>query len=330
MKLHFVFYFCVLLILAGCESRFVDISNQQQPISFEFPEKDPYRSFAWISEDQIVFNHTIFLDVPLDDIVIPELHVYDLKKQTWRKIRVGEGECRGWLKIGGIQRLPNGNLGYWRTCTENGRDFIKRQEMNIESGKVADIDIKPIVEPGMIAYSPDMTEFIQHSPTNGALQGELFYMHKDVKTQLVPHFFRAMGADWSPHRREILFLGLEQDPTDPSDSQPIWQKLLSHPNDLYISTPEGKDVKKILSSVFGYAKWSPKDNVFAFAGEIFGVGGIWLVNPENMKIIKIWNKSSDFAWSPDGQNMLIVEDQRGEKFEVIAQTAFIIPIKTLP
>lgn len=332
MKLHFVFYFCILLALAGCESRFVDISGQQQPMSFELPGKNPYLSFAWISEDKIVFNYDVLLGVQKpSEITFPEFHVYDLKKQEWEKIIIGEGECDWRLRIVHIQRLPNGNIGYWRTCTENGYDSEKRQEMNIESGKITDIDIEPIGAPGRISYSPDMAEFIQQDEAGHPLNGKLFYRNGSVTTQLVPDFFRAMYPQWSPHRREVLFFGLEKDPSKDNNSGPIWQTLLFAPNNLYIATPEGKDVKKILSDIEGgSAKWSPKENIFAFSGKYSGTEGIWLVNPDTLKMIRVWNKSEKFDWSPDGDKMLIVETKYGSDFMITSQKPLIISIGALP
>jgi Tol biopolymer transport system component len=105
--------------------------------------------------------------------------------------------------------------------------------------------------------------------------------------------------------------------------------LNSSPWDLYTSSPDGSNPKKILSSINdpGKIKWSPKEKIIAFAGKFSGVMGIWLVDPAQSKVTRIWSTGGDFDWSPDGSKIVVLDQQTDKDGKITSQNISIISIK---
>jgi Tol biopolymer transport system component len=185
---------------------------------------------------------------------------------------------------------------------------------------------------GQFSFAPDMSELIQEDMTGRFLSNMLFYRKGDTSTQIISNFTRAMYPDWSPHKREISFWGTESYPGGSPHNFTTLPEILglnSYPWDLYISTPEGTNLIKVLSSVEdpGSIKWSPKENVIAFSGTIDGNPGVFLIDPETPKVKRFWSKAGDFDWSPDGSKMVIVDAKKENDGTIIEQNINIISLE---
>jgi hypothetical protein len=335
MKQISIFCICVIFaMLTSCQTRFSDMSNQQKSTPINFAEKGFYYSPTWISDNTIVFNYKTSEDPPrYPDIVIPDLRFYNLEKGIWKKIVVKADQNCPWLGFGFLQRLPDNNLGFIRMCTNNGDMTDTLQEMDITTAEIKTLmGTEYARSPGQFSFSPDMSELIQENMTGRFLSNQLFYTKGSVSTQIVPDFIRAMYPNWSSYDREIAFWGTKTYPgSKPTEFKTLPEilGLSSSPWDLYISTPEGLNPQKVLSSIEnpGLIKWSPKKKIIAFAGEFSGVPGIWLVDPATSKVTRIWAKSSDFDWSPDGSKMVILDEEKDKTGKILSQNINIIDVK---
>lgn len=335
--------FCILLFLwltAACQLRqtnFSDISGHVKSIPVTPSEERSYFYPVWLSDKTITF-----LVFPAGDSFFsgnsdnPELRLYNSVNDNWSKVYVQPDTTCRWRDFNFLQRLPSQRLGFVETCSSYDLDTIVKtiREMDLSTGE-SNILIEPLVEIrniGPFSYSSDMTELIQEDMANHILGNKLFYRQGKNLIQIVPNFIRAMHPAWSPHDRQIAFWGTENYPgKKPGEFKTLSDisELALYPWDLYISDPEGGNIRKLLSSVQGALtiKWSPQENIIAFSGTVEGVPGIWLIDPETSALTHVWAVMGDFDffdWSPNGKKMVVVNSDLDEEFKVTGQEINII------
>jgi Tol biopolymer transport system component len=177
-------------------------------------------------------------------------------------------------------------------------------------------------------------DFVQQDAIGHPMSDELYKISltDQSETQLVPNFLRAGGPTWSPKTKLIAFLGTEQFPGQTPgtlySSQDI-ERLVSYPWDLYVMDENGNNVRKILPLVenAGDPIWSPTENLLAFDGTIQGADGIWLLDLDSNKLIRIFESRDIFAWSPDGKKLIAIETKLpDEKNDNIPIKAYILQL----
>lgn len=322
----------LVIMLTGCQTSFSDLSSQQKPTLITLDEKGDYWSPAWVSDDFVIFNYAVSLRDSLSSAGIPDLRSYNLRTKTWRKISVpSDQNCRR-LSFRSLQRLPNQSLGFVRVCDNYGDETMLIQAMDIGNGEIKTIANSGVLRAaGPFSFSQDMSEFVQENMIGPGLNNQIFYRKDDTSTQIVPDFIRAMNPSWSPHDRVIAFWGTENYAGGKPEEFKTLPEILglnSSPWDLYLALPDGSSPKKILSSVSNprLIKWSPKKEKIAFAGEFSGVPGIWLVDSATSQVTRIWAKSSEFDWSPDGSKMVILDQETDKDGKITSQNISIISI----
>jgi Tol biopolymer transport system component len=325
----------LVLILAGCQAHFSDMSAQQKSTPINPPEKGFYYSPTWMSDNMIIFDYQASQNFPIpEDVVRPDLRSYDIEKRVWKKIPFIADENCHLINFIFLQRLPNQQLGFLNTClTYDGTAIHTVREMDIATAEIK-ILMGPefAINPSEFSFSPDMSEVIQEDATGHYLSDKLYLQQGDTSTQILPDFTRAMSPNWSSAYREIAFWGTENYSSDKSTGFKTLPEILGlsgYPFDLYISTPEGLNLKKVLSSVEdpGGIKWSPKEKFIAFSGKFSGVPGIWLVEPTTSEVTRIWPKSGSFDWSPDGSKLVILDEEIDKDGNILSLNISIIDIK---
>lgn len=331
-----VSFFCAILeivLVTSCQPIFTDSSTREKITSINL-EDGYYFGPTWMSDNIIVFDYATSIDNNYQETVKPKLRFYDIDGTIWKEIPIPDDENCRLLNFVFLQKLPDQNLGFLNTClTDNGTDIHTIREMDIATGEIKTL-VEPefIKTPGEFSFSPDMSELIQEKMVGRYLSNQIFHKQGNKWTQIVPDFTRAMYPDWSPNDREIAFWGTEKykggDPKDFTTLQEILG-LSSYPWDLYISTPEGIFLKKILSSILdpGSVKWSPEGEDIAFSGTINRTQGIWLINTVTTELTRVWSKRGDFDWAPDGKNIVILDEETDQVGKILSQRINIIYLK---
>lgn len=342
--------FCSILVLVlatACQpvssvsSMFTDISSEVRSTRVLPSEPGNYFYPVWVTDQKVVFlvvpfGQNYFLDIPPNE---PNLQVYDVTNQTWEKKPLDlDPDCRRGVFYF-LQRLPNQRLGFVEVCRPYDSTQERRiiREMDITTGQSSTlVESSPgIREIGRFSFSDDMSEVIQEDMANHILSNKLFYRGGETLIQIVPDFVRAAGPAWSPHARQIAFWGTEdyygKKPDDFTSLSDIGGLAL-YPWDLYISTPEGTQLHKVLSSVQSGlpVKWSPTENVIAFSGIYQNTPGLWLLDPNSLEVTRIWSIMGDydfFDWSPDGSKLIILNSQIDEQREITNQDLNIVHLK---
>ncbi len=325
-----IFYLIIITTIAsGCQDRFNDISNQTTYTTLtSIQESFTVTSSIWLSTDEIVFA------IEDSDRQNPNpFLIYNIEKQTWNQLTIPANPICQVNGFGFLESLPNGNIGYINTCIENGSTRKSIEEINLSTGETKKLSgIESIKVAGKFTFSTDMSEMVQEDMTGRFLSNKLYYRNTLGDFQIASNFTRAMYPDWSPHKRQIAFWGTEKylnkEPKD-FTSLPEILNLSSYPWDLYLASPEGNNVTKVLSSVEDalLINWSPSKNILAFSATVDGNSGVFLLNPETLELSRIWPKLSDFDWSPDGTRILLVTTENEKDGKISHQEINIIDTK---
>lgn len=313
-------------MLIGCMSNFIDRSSALDVSSIDYKENHiffetgQYHSITWLSNKSIavIYKPPYFDGRPQDD----RLHIYDIDSEVWDEVEIifddsPEPRCRINYLIR-LSRLPNGNLGMVKLCNGNEEEAVVEYNMSTGQHKVLQLYVdSPINSVGEFSYSPSMSELIQEDSTGYLLTTTIYYVDNKSNNilQIAPDFIRADRPAWSPHNREILFWGTEKVPDGMLPTQIANRfdliNIVYYPWDLYLSSPDGTNLRKIVSSVEEHisAKWSPtQENIIAFSGIYRNVSGIWLLDLETMNITRIYKKHvSSFDWSLNGKKIVFIE-----------------------
>src|SRR6266487_1524598 len=278
MNSKYLSLFCnifLVIVLGACQlmpPNFSDISNQVKAKPIIPSEEGSYFYPVWMLNGKILCldapaGENYFTLIPLPDI--PDLRFYDTANNIWGIIPVmPDPNCRR-IEFDFLQRLPDQNLGFVESCLlYNTNEEVRAiREMDVSTGKLKTL-IEPswdIKEMGPFSFSPNMSELIQEDMADHILSNKLFYRKDGTLIQIVPNFIRAMHPSWSLIDRQIAFLGTQSYPgKKPQELKTLNDiaKLALYPWDLYISTPEGTNLKKVLSAVQDVflVKWSPKED----------------------------------------------------------------------
>ncbi len=312
----------LMFFVSSCNSGFIDVSNKVKYSNITLPENKHVYFVTWLSANTLVFvkdlddkdfDHDYLYD-PKSIVVMDDLYSYNIETHKWELINLGnELNCHA-QDIGMLERLPNNKLGLLQTCRNSGRGVIREIDIFTKNTQIlfdnhtypnADVDVVMTY-----AFSPEMTELVQEDATGRFLNNQLYYIKLGEKPkQIFSDFIRAMTPAWSPYNREIAFWGTEDFHGDKDpDLKTSWDisGLAAYPWNLYISSPEGNNVRTLISSIEDPAgvSWSPTKNIIAFSGKFKNQDGLWLIDPVSLEVTRIWNKRVGFSWSPDGSKII--------------------------
>ncbi len=313
-----------LLILSGCQPRFRDLAteNRSQTKLMDVIAEE-VTSPIWLNDNRVALTrhkdlgHRFLLYATIGEIGSSQYQKID----TPVLIR-GCGPDRH-LNSGWNERLPNGNVGYILRCYPSQAPVVSgfyEWDDDLKQAKLLfDLSDGPSTDSPAedFTYVQDMTSLIY--ALSGGILGELFQVKPSGEiVQLVPNFFRAASPAWSPDGQWIAFLGNESDggvDMDHITSYFQTRNVLFRPWDVYLLDMEGNP--RLLVPGFsssGDLQWKPGSNRFlSLVGEYGGVPGVWLIDVDTRDVIRVWDKHSDYSWSPDGQQMMVIDVKKGER-----------------
>lgn len=300
MQLRDVFILLAGILLAGCQSGFVDTSRDLPVREAAQLSTSQFFDFAWVK------NQTF---VVVDNDSFPQMWFLDTNTQEKTSIHI-ETTCKRPFAVS-LQRLPDQGVGFTLSCNDPRTQIIQR--INLDTNSSSNAYVEPTIRfLGNFTYSANMKELILLDVQDVYLESSLY--HIDIngeRENITPEFLRAYHPDWSSKNNLVAFFGTKPYPGSDDEIKHFSQteKLLDYPWRIYLYNPENSTTKEIPIDVIGpnVLKWSPDGKTLAFSGTYKRVPGIWLVssleNPDNLIITRVVDGIGIFDFSPDGKSM---------------------------
>lgn len=307
----------IVILLAGCAPKsYQDVINSVSSEQLLSPEGE-YKSVAWLDQDHIAFIYrpmTSTSQEPNDNF---RVGVFEISTSTTKELNVLPAtlDCySGQSELSNLSKLPNGSLGFILHCKPGNYSLYI---IDPDSEKIKKWQTYPRFDARSFSFSPDMTQLIQENGSGGGLSEKLLLVSSDkTMKELLPDFQRARSPAWSSNGEMIIFAGTRNNAEDFSitTSKDI-ESLFFYPWDIYVMDADGSNPEILLPSVgtiYGL-NWSPtNENILLFGGSSFdNVDGVWLLNISDLSVMRIWNKNTNFDWSPDGSQVVLLDDKKG-------------------
>jgi hypothetical protein len=329
--------------LAGCDnaaldaaSGFADITDDVMDSAQLLPTpKGSYEwDVAWLEGNQIAF---LYAPEPSFRRWERQIVLYTLRTEEWRILQLPKPSQCDWVGGAILERLPNGKLGFVHGChvyQDNITGEIDTLYMwNDRTDTMQALQRYPEdFHAGAYTLSPDMSDLIQESPVGEGLNNQMYQISQDGQRQrLFPNWQRVASPSWSPDGRTIAFVGTETYPGGKSDDFTTFGEIASlayYPWNIYLMGVDGENVHIILSEVRGSVKWRPQSRLLSFVGTYKDQDGIWVLNLDTLKVTQIWPYAAAYDWSPDGQQMVVIERRKQDGMELTHPVIVDVPLDT--
>ena len=280
----------VIFVASGRNFRDYTRGQVTQPLS---GPDGAYTFVAWMTNDRIVFTYSAKSDPGVWEY---ELGSYSLQSSDWSILP--KNSCEGAEgTIGWLERLPSGELGFIAECPlQDGKGNITSTlyAWNSETGTFRELwhYAEPYWHATDFSFSPDMAELIQTRLDSTAYRVD----DDDRLTQIYLDYAHVRSPRWSPDGKTIAFGAA------PSDD-------FLQPWDIYLTDNNSQETRKLISGIefLSFIKWSPLGRWLSFRGKIQGTFGIWIMDTQTLSLARVWADESFYDWSPDGKQMVIVE-----------------------
>jgi hypothetical protein len=177
------------------------IDSQHLPVT-----EGSYRNVAWLTDQSIAFLYSESGSAGLWEY---QVILYHLISQEWKEVPIAinvDAKCRtSWIK--GLQRLPDGTLGFQHTCVLDGADDnIQLFSLNSDTGEMKLLyDYPHQMFPRYYSFAPDMAEFLQ-ARTGGMQNNFIFLIGRDGDiTRLFEGHQHVAVPAWSPDGNRITY-----------------------------------------------------------------------------------------------------------------------------
>jgi Tol biopolymer transport system component len=324
----------LVALVCGCKPNYIDVQKSVVRRLIDLPPNYSYYDVVWLPQNMIALAYSPEYSVTQND----KISIYDVNssKATDVALPPPSQSCPSKWVAGNLAMLPDGNLAFNTVCYSNisgGPQLLFKYDMK-RSQTTQLFDFGNHMSATHFTFI-SQDEFLQENAVGHPMSNELYEISLTNKStiRLVPNFLRARLPSWSPQIKKIAFWGTEKfpgkDPEGPYSFDDI-ARLVNYPWDLYIMDEDGNNIRKILPLVdnAGDLSWSPTSAFLAFGGTINGIEGIWLLDLNNSNLIRIFEKSINFDWSPEGTKLIVVESKWGEQSN--DQTPTKAYILTLP
>ena len=298
----------------GCTTRlYQDISSSISPQPLAVPNGE-FESVTWFDENHIAFVYRPDELMPNDMNEDFRIGIFEISTNTVKDLTSLHStlDCyRKQGRISNLSRLPNGSLGFIFHCASSGDGLYL---LNLESNEIVKQQTYLGFTAQSFSFSPDMSQIIQENGNGGGLSEELLLVSSDgTMNELLPDFQRARSPAWTSDGKTIAFAGTQNNPnySEITTLQDI-ESLFLYPWDIYLMNADGSNPRILLplvGTIYGL-KWSPtNENLLLFGGNSFdNVPGVWLLDVVNASVKRIWNKNSNFDWSPDGSKIVLLDN----------------------
>lgn len=283
-----------------------------------------YMDISWFTPNRIALTHS---DSP-DRLALEkyQLMVYTLDTQVGKVVAIPELEqCQVTWTIR-VWQLPNQDLAIARLCrflTEHASNrFTDILSYDAEVESFEELMRLPLgKDVTSFSFTPDLSHSLQTFDSTGGLLGQVVRVDQTGEVEpLFETFSRARDATFSPSGDAFAFLGTEVVPKVDGGLfgwQASYRQQLAHPWTLYVVEGRDAEPQPVVENIrYGrYAQWSPTGPYIAFAGEVQAFDGVWVVHLTTGKVYRLWKETDPFDWSPDGQQMIILDTSSRESSE---------------
>jgi len=316
----------------GCTPKYLDIQAKVIRKEIPLPKNYFYLNAAWVSENllAIVYDPEMMIPSPPNTLAILDI-------STNKMINIPMPEPSWSCTFGGnpiiVALFPDGNLAFNVNCNEELGGYVLLFKLEIKTG-----DQRQLFNLGWMLATHfsfiSQDEFIQENAAGSPMSNELYKysVTTQSKTRIVPNFLRASDPTWSSHEKLIAFWGTEKFPGNKPKGLYTWEDitgLVKYPWDLYVMDENADHVRMVFPLVANARglEWSPVGNLLAFGGTIDNVEGIWLMDINNPKPIRIFEHAWLFSWSPDGKRIITIETKfPDEKNNNVPIKAYILQL----
>jgi len=311
MRKIYILGILISILVASCESRFIDMSRKLPVEEISKTSSGEYGSIAWISEQKI----GVVIDEPDTEESNgsiqhrPTIGILDVISNKLSTVSIDDA-C-GVYYVRALQVLPNQELGYIFECPPISPVSI--QQLNTKAIESRDLYVESTIPfLGDFAYSKDMREVILVDVRGLFLKSSLYHLDTNrKKTNITPDFLRADFPVWSPKTNLIAFFGTKPYPgsNDKIEEFSQTERRLDYPWRLYIYNPESQGTEELPLDIVhpSSLKWSPDGKRLAFSGEYEGIPGVWAVDniasQNDLRITRVVDGSATFDFSPDGRSI---------------------------
>lgn len=271
---------------------------------------------AWLESDLVALRYS----GDGREILKDEVLWYELSTAEWEVLSFEEPERCLAGRYGNSSRLPTGDLGFTYRCElspQEGFQFTLHTWNPHTDNQENLFTFPKRFYATDFTFSPDMTQWIQEETGDG-INNKLYHVNmKGELRKLVPDFYRAGSPSWAADGKTVAFAATKEAPGTGIDSifsgLPDLAGAMYYPWDIYLTQLDENEPRVILADVLivHMLKWSPEGDLLAFWGEYSGLRGIWILEMTEMRVYRLWPETTAFYWSPDGQRIMIF-DENGE------------------
>lgn len=284
-----------------------------------------YQNIAWLQPEVLALEYLDSLETENWDT---RLMIYDLA--TGENSLLSDdvpADCHE-TRYGRFNHLPNGNLAYlWECIPLRGiaRDF--RLHLWDPTTQIDQENYRYPIPFWATAFSfaPTMDRWLQEQTGDG-LFNKLHYVENGQEpVQLLERSFaRAGWPSWLPDGR-IVFAGTPQLPESKRNifsGVPSLMAQLNQPWNIYVTDLESLlagsvgEEQVVLRGIVGIRGpvASPDGSALAFLGTYQGHEGLWAYRLDTKKLARVWAGFGPFAWSPDGDELMVLVREPDVKF----------------
>lgn len=276
-----------------------------------------YIRTAWATPEWLIFQYSPEKDVTSQN---NELVAVNVNNEEWRVMPVIKSEGCDINRFGSIRRLPDGQLGFIFECLIKEPSMRRMFSLYAWEVDTNQIHLKQTYPRYFFAtsfsVSPNSFEVVQEEGGSNPEPKLHRVTENGQVVQMVPGFFRARSPSWSPDGQQLAFLGNESGPDEKSNTFSgliALNNVLDYPWNLYLVAKSGDNPQKVLAGIqYGtQLTWFPEGQWLAFSGVFREQRGIFVFNLETREIIRIWSKTNIFDLSPDGKQLVILDQEIG-------------------
>lgn len=304
MKLRLQYQIGITVAIALCASCAgqADTYKLGEPTrTIPLPKELDHNFLAWVSADEIVFLQAVGDSLGQEKFSILS---YTMSRDIWQELVMPRlGDCSN-IQLRWLYRYGSDKILYLSDCNRidpTGQYLIESRE------SINSVNLSRTNSQVLFAGSANfhITQFAYQPDGSGrllleTLSHDFFETTPDGVLQQIDLGYEGLsGPAWSPDGQFLAFLAT----SDPSATTPP-------PWDLFVADSSYSGFRKMLSNIRtpAHVKWSINGDWIAFRGNYDGLDGVWALNLNSNKLVRVWPEQVSFDWSPEEDNQLVILD----------------------
>lgn len=326
------------LFLCSCQNNFTDASETIGYHRLSIPPGRYVNSVAWLNTNNLAF---VYASGPVQALSDYQITVYNRQSDSLRKVQMPQStECNAEWNLY-VSRLPDKDLGFMHQCITYNEGRTSQESTLYKWIRQADtLRIVQRYPQGFDAsyysFAPTMKEWVQEQ--NGdRVKDELYYVEeRGIAKEILPEYARLHSPSWSPDGSTVAFAGNSEVPeprSNPFTALIGIRDVVNHPWNLFLIDADGNNLRKILADIVraDSVKWAPSGQLLSFSGVYQDTEGIWIVDTETNVVTRIWSHIALYDWSPDSEQILVVNTPKNiiDDESATDTSAYIIDVSTI-